>query len=255
DGEVDRAVGALPDIPDPAHSFEYHLNVRHAPTLDGQAGELLPGNPADEEAAPPLRERVARVDEQARRRDGRDPVVHGLLHPLAVRGDVDRVAVVVDAVADDGPAVVAAGPDEVELVATARPVLVRPDIARFRMDREALRVAVAVAPDLGQCALAVHERVVRGDAAVLVQADDGALVVREVLRRVLLGRLPGGRRAAVADAEEDVAAAVEGEARAEVEAAAAPRLRHEDLLHVHEAIALEQAARDRGRAIAPDLVR
>src|SRR5690606_1089622 len=111
-------------------------------------------------------------DEQTRRRDGRDPVVHGLLHPLAVRGDVDRVAAVVDPVADDGPAVVAAGPDEVELVAAARPLLVLPELAGFRMDGEALRVAVAVAPDLGQRALAVHERVVRGDAAILVQADD-----------------------------------------------------------------------------------
>ena len=84
----------------------------------------------------------------------------------------DRRAVVVDAVGDDRPAVVAPGLDAVELVAAARAVLRGPELARHRVEREPLGVAVAVAPDAGESARAPHEGVVLRHAAVVEHAVD-----------------------------------------------------------------------------------
>ena len=55
-----------------------------------------------------------------------------------------------------------------------------------------------VGPDLGLGAGAVHERVVRRDPPVVVQADDLAVVIGQILRRMGL-EVPFGGDLPVAD--------------------------------------------------------
>jgi hypothetical protein len=70
---------------------------------------------------------------------------------------------------------------QVDLVTTLRAVLVDPQAA-VGSRRGALGVAVAVAPDLGQCAGSAHEGIVAGHAAVLAHAHHLAQVVVQRLR-------------------------------------------------------------------------
>src|SRR5262249_29882207 len=95
----------------------------------------------------------------------------------------------IDTEADHRPAVVADGLDDVDLVATARPVLVLPQFSAFGMEREALRVAVAVAPDLGLGARPADERIVRRHRAVGPHAQDLAEMVAEILGLVAIGEM------------------------------------------------------------------
>ncbi len=168
-----------------------------------------------------------------------------LLHALAHDRLVDRLpGPVVHAAADDGPSVVESRLDEVELVTALGPVLGLPQVPRLRVHRQTLRVAVPVAPDRRLDPLDPDERVVGGNAAVLVDPVDRPVVVAAILRRMEL-EVTARRSLTVPDAEEDVALAVEDDARAVV--AASPRVRHEDVLKAHQPVVLEAAPADRGR--------
>ena len=128
-----------------------------------------------------------RVERHAGRRDRRHPVLDRLLHAGLVRALVDLGAAIVDAVADHRPAVVLAGLRNVDLVAAARAVLVLPQFAGLRMQRRALRVAVAVAPDFRLASGSADERIVRRHRAVGRDAHDLAEMIGEVLRLVAIG--------------------------------------------------------------------
>src|SRR5690606_42095579 len=91
---------------------------------------------ANDHAVLPARERVAGVPLPPGRRDHRIPVVDRLHVALRGRGRAgDRVPAILDTVRLHGPAVVLAGADEVELVASARPMLDQPE-AVLRVERE-----------------------------------------------------------------------------------------------------------------------
>jgi len=94
----------------------------------------------------------------------------------------DLSARILDAIADRRPAVVAAGERAVQLVAAARAVLVGPQLARIRVERRALYVAVPVGPDLRQRAGTIHERIVGRHLAVALDAHHLAEVRVERLR-------------------------------------------------------------------------
>src|SRR5262249_36900080 len=139
----------------------------------------------------------------------------------------DLGARIVDAVADHRPAVVLAGLRDVDLVAATWAVLVRPQLPGLRMDRGALRIAVAVAPDFRLGARAVDERIARRHRAVRPQPHDLAQMVAEVLRLIAGGEvLPHG--------EEQVAVGALRDAAAEVVAARERALLVEDDLDVAE---------------------
>ena len=97
----------------------------------------------------------------------------------------DRPAIVVVAVGHDRVTVVFPAHHQVQLIAALGPHLVVPQPA-LRIERNAQRVAVAQRPHLRGHAPLVGERIVRGDAAVVVQAHDLAHVRLHVLRRVEL---------------------------------------------------------------------
>src|SRR5262249_10383851 len=139
---------------------------------------------------------------------------------------------VVRAVTDDGPAVVLALLDEVDLVAALRAVLGLPERARGGGERETLRIAVAPAPDLGQRALPSAERIGLRNRAVVVQPHDLALAAAQVLRRMALeirihraiGPPREQARHAVAHRHVELAVRAERDARAEVTRRVVPRL-------------------------------
>ena len=147
---------------------------------------------------------VAGVEHDAARRDGRRVVDDRLLHArLAALGDAG-----LHAHRDHAPAVVLARLDDVDLVAALRAVLRLPQLAADRIPRQALRIAMAVAPDRRQRAGLADERVVLRHRAVVVDAMDLAGRLGEVLRVL--------HHAALAEGVEEVALPVEGEARAVV---------------------------------------
>ena len=171
--------------------------------------------------------------------------MHRRFHALAARPGVDGgPAAVVHAVADHRPAVVQAGPDEVELVAALRSVLVGPQVAGLGVHEQPLRVAVSVAPDLGQGAGLPDERVVVGHAAVVVEADGDAVMVRRVLRGV--GRQVAPRAGhPIAHRGEEVSVRVPGQPPPVVTAASGLRL--EDVHDLGEPVVLEPAPDHRRR--------
>ena len=114
-------------------------------------------------------------------------------------------------------------------------------------------IAVAVRPDLGECALATDERVVGRHASVVVQAQHLAVVRGQILCRMALQILRIDL--AIADGDEEVAVAVERQARPVVAFALGPRLGFDDGLHAVQAVVFEAAADDGRRALRAVRVR
>ena len=175
--------------PKPRSSVSWCVTL---PPATSRRASCWPASAGREQVALPLRELVAAVERDAADGDRRRPVQHGVHHAgrLGDGGRRHRRAVVVHAVGGHRPAVVLALLDHVQLVAAARAVLARPQRAGRRIDVEALRVAVAVAPDRLHRAGRVHERVVLRRRAVVVDAVDLAVRALEVLRRVEVAAVP-----------------------------------------------------------------
>src|SRR5262249_10559259 len=147
-----------------------HLLVHDLAVLDHESPQLLADEAAEKEVVLPAREAVARVERDAARRERGRPLDDGALHSRRFGLVADRRAVVVDAVGHRGPAVVLPGLDAVELVAAARAVLGLPELPRDGVERETLRVAVAVAPDRRVRSGPADEGVVFRRAAVVHHA-------------------------------------------------------------------------------------
>ncbi|MNG85489.1 hypothetical protein D3C79_442480 [compost metagenome] len=129
------------------------------------------------------------------------------IHMLAL-GLGDRQHRVVDAMGGDWPTIVLAGRRDVDFVATPWAMLVGPELAGPRVERRTLLVAMAERPDLGPNVVFANERVVLRHFTVGQNAYDLALQLVQVL---------GGRALIVlAQGDEQVAVAVEHQARTEV---------------------------------------
>ena len=173
--------------------------------------QFLGGEGGDEEVVFPLWEQIAGVEICTARSNRRHPIRERLLHAFLGSEVGHGGPVVIHAVGDDRPTVVEALLDEVELVAAARAVFDVVEFAGDGMEGEALRVAVTVAPD-GGCGFGVlHERIVGGDAAVVMDAVNFAGGPGEVLGIFAV--------AAFADGEEQKTGAIESDTAAKVDAA------------------------------------
>src|SRR5690606_14525626 len=132
---------------------------------------------------------------------------------------MERLPAVVHAISDHRPPVVPAWQDQVDLVTALGAVLALEEISRKRVEREALRAPVAIAPDRRFRARLADERVVLRDPAIVVDAVDRSLMVREILGRVVLTERRW--RLSVTHGDEEVPVAVEDEPRAIVPAGVA----------------------------------
>jgi hypothetical protein len=180
----------------------------------------------DEKIAVPFGKHLAAIDGDGTRGDRGVPVVERLFQPRLGGAFTNLGTGIVAAVGDDGPAVVLARFDAVDLVAAARAVLDGVELAVGGVEGDALRVAVALRPDLGQCLCAILERVVGGNAAVRIDMDDGTGIVLPVL-----GTIPV---ATVADADEKRAVFGDSDARPVLDAAAGELAHLEDRPDVFE---------------------
>src|SRR5688572_7523254 len=136
----------------------FHLRVEEDAVELAGAGDLAGAQAADECVALPQRQLVARVEREARDRDGRRPV-NGRRLETFVRRQLRLPRAGIGApVAHDRPAVVLAGTDDVELVAAIRAVLALPELAGHGMEREPERVAVTDRIDLRPETLSADER-------------------------------------------------------------------------------------------------
>src|SRR5215468_8060401 len=207
-GEPQRAVRPVANITNAfAQPLQQTLLLSHLVPVDFEPDQKLADQRADEQVAAPGRQQIAGVERHPGRRDRGHPVLERLLHALLVRALVDPGAVVVDAVADHRPAVVLAFLDDVDLVATARPVLVLPQLPGHGVEREPLGIAMAVAPDLGLGGRPADEGIVRRDRAIGPDANDLAEIVGKILRLVAGGEmLAGGQEEIVVRRLHDTAA-------------------------------------------------
>src|SRR5262249_38903021 len=155
------------------------------------------------------------------------------------RGFVNLRAAVVDAIADHRPAIVLALLDDVDLVAALRAVLLLPQFSAHRMEREALRIAMSVAPDFAARARASDERIVRRDRAVGGDAHDLAVVDAKILRRV-------ARAEMIAERDEEIAVLALRDAAAMIVRAARAVLAEDHLDVAERRVTRERCARDRG---------
>src|SRR5581483_5450799 len=135
-----------------------------AALADSQLIELLARDAAElahvvaaEEGIAGVRQLIAAVERDAGRGDG------------ARAGAVDRrdIASVAAGAGDGRPAVVAAPPDDVDLIGAGRPVLGRQEVAGDRIEGQAERVAQAVSEDRR-----AGEGIIGWDGAVRVNAQD-----------------------------------------------------------------------------------
>src|SRR5690606_17055738 len=185
----DRTVRPLLDLADTLPHGET-LGLARPLAVEDDAHERLRREPADERAAAPVRELVAVVEHQARRRDHRVPRHRRRCEVRPRRVIRNRAAAVMVALGDERIPVVRAAAHEIELVAAARPHLDVPQTP-LGVEREPERVAVPERPDLGGNAPTLGERVVVRHRAVVAEADDLAEIRIEVLRRIEFLSLAG----------------------------------------------------------------
>src|SRR5262249_29141852 len=101
-------------------------------------------------------------------------------------------------VMDYGPAVVLSLFDYVHLIAPAGSVESRRTVLGFkhhvgaRLPIDPLRVAIAVTPDLGPRFRLIHERIIRGHGAIVVQSKNLARERIEPLGHPAVSRVAGG---------------------------------------------------------------
>src|SRR5678816_3445947 len=92
--------------------------------------------------------------------------------------------VVLPSVRHVGPPVVLSCPDDVDLVATLRPVIDLPELTGLRMKRCAFRILESVREGFGQYCRAAQPGIVLGYRAVAVDANDTAREVAADIRVV-----------------------------------------------------------------------
>src|SRR5690606_38206796 len=121
-------------------------------------------------------------------------------------------------------------------------MLVCPDISGLRMNRNALHVAMSVRPDLRLRIRLADKRVVRRHLPIVMKADDGAVMVAEILCGMRL-QVAFRRHLTVAQREEQEPVLVERDLAAVMATPAGHRL--EKLLDVGQPVVLEAATNQR----------
>src|SRR5215469_1292642 len=164
---------------------------------------------ADEQIVFPVGIAVAGIEVQAGDGYGGHPVDDRRLHTFFIRIERDARAGVDASVADDGPAVVFAGGEDVHFVPAVGPIFARPNLASDRIDVHTEDVAMADGEDFGFRPGPFDEGVVGRNGAVVAEAEHFASEARGILG--VHGRR-GRRIATGADVHIDHAVAAEDDA-------------------------------------------
>ncbi|MNM65836.1 hypothetical protein D3C81_772980 [compost metagenome] len=187
--------------------------MHHFVAVEFQANQLLRRQRADEQAVLPRLEAWVVVKRHAADGRGFFPDMVRVDHAIDMLapGFGNRHQRIVDAMGGNRPTKVLAGLGDVDLITATGPVLVGPQLAGPGVERRALLVAVAERPDFRAHVIATDKRVVLGHRAVREDAHQLALQLVQVLRSRPLVVLAKG--------DEQVAVAVEHQARAKMVAA------------------------------------
>ncbi len=208
-----RTIRRDDDIPDAAVGVLEHpfLCDDGVALISLHARQHLEFKGSDQKVALPFGKHLAAIDRDGAGRDRRIPIMQRLFQPFLGRAFADLGAGIIAAIGDDRPAIVLARLDQVNLIAAARAVLDGVEFAGGLVERDALRVAVALRPDFRERLSSRPERVIGRDAAVGIDMYDRARIVLPVLRAIAI--------AAIADADEEAAILGDRDARTIVDAA------------------------------------
>ena len=165
----------------PSRWSSSHWSVKSARSQVTGTRDFAFAQAADEEVVFPIGITVAGIEVQAGHGDGGDPVNDGRLHTFFIRIEGDARAGVDASVADDGPAVVLAGSEDVHFVAAVGPVLAGPNLASDGIDVHTEDVAMADGEDFGFRSRPIDEGVVGRNGAVVAEAEHFASEARGIL--------------------------------------------------------------------------
>src|SRR4030095_10040775 len=134
-------------------------------------GHLPRAQGPHKDVAFPLREFVPRVERHPGHRDRRHPVHQWRFESFAC--ELLRLPRALEGAAKtkNRPAIVASGFENVDLVTAVGTILIQPHLACYGMKRQPERTAMTHRIDLLFRSGTVHERVIRGDAAVVLESQ------------------------------------------------------------------------------------
>ena len=165
--------------------------------------------------------------------------MHRLLHAGLLRALADgRADAIILAIGDHGPAVVDAGPHQIQFIAALRAMLDCPDFTGFWVHGNALDIAIAIGVNLGPRPGPAREGVVFGHGTIGVDAYQRAGMIGQILRARPI--------APVACCDKQCAIIAKQQTRAKMPAAA--RLGHEpeDDPHISQPVIKQPGPRDLG---------
>src|SRR6202030_2044642 len=144
----------------------------HNPLQMTSASDLSSAHRTDKNVALPLRKTVAGINGHSSDGDGGYPHHDRRLQtfPRRVLGNA-RPSVVAPK-ADDGPAVIAAGKDDVDLIAAVRAIFVIPQSTSLWMDHKAQRIPVSKGVNLRPVTRTAHEGVVGRRRTIIAHAQN-----------------------------------------------------------------------------------
>src|SRR5579871_738075 len=177
--QVEQAVGALADVADAVvevaedpFAVEFFPLIVEIDTLQvTRPRDFAFTHPADEQIVFPVGIAVAGIEVQAGDGYGGNPVYDGGLHTFFIRIERDARAGIDASVADDGPAVVLAGGEDVHFVPAVGPIFAGPNLTCDGIDVHTENVAMADGEDFGFRSGPIDERVVGRNGAVVAQTE------------------------------------------------------------------------------------
>src|SRR4029077_18542605 len=112
------------------------------------------------------------IEGNPRGRDHRVPVIDGVGEFRVCRRFGNFATIIMRSPAHHRPSVILAGLRDVELISAHRAEFSLPQLAGFRMNGGALRIAMTVGPDLGTRAFSPNEGIVLGDGSIWIDAHN-----------------------------------------------------------------------------------
>src|SRR5262245_42693250 len=198
--QIQQSVGALPDIAYALPQFDkqgfpsqfLQLLIKEDAFEVAGPRNLAGSQCADEDIAFPFGETIPGIERHPGDGNRRHPEHDGGLVAGMTRTIVLPRPSVLASIADDRPAVIRTRFEDVDFITAVRSIFVEPHLAGSRVHRQTESAAVAQRVDLGPVAGASNERVVCGDAAVILEPQNFSAEIVGILSRVRSLRIGAG---------------------------------------------------------------